>query len=150
MKEENKIIDEYGRETGFTVPDGYFDALYKKVSSELPPMEMSEPQVNRTFWQKVKPYVYLAAMFAGIWAMMNVFNRVSPVNGLSLDNPPENIAMAMTDSEINDMAVMSHSVSDFELEEEVGSEYKTMEEFEKAFGYELEPEYASISVDIEE
>lgn len=146
MKEEDKLIEKYGRGSGFSVPDGYFETMRKEVAEKLPPLSMPEFPVNRTFWGKVKPYVYLAAMFAGIWVMMNIFNRVSPVDNLNLDNPPENIAIAMADMEISEIAGLPKSVSDFQIESEVSEQYASIEEFEEAFDYDFKDEYADIKI----
>lgn len=61
-----------------TVPEGYFDNFVAKMSESLPdeaPMALPEPK--RTFWNKVRPYAYMAAMFAGIWCMMKMFGMLS-------------------------------------------------------------------------
>ena len=36
MKAEDKIRQRYGSDTGFSVPDGYFDQVFAKIGSELP------------------------------------------------------------------------------------------------------------------
>lgn len=43
----------------------------------------------RTIWQKVRPYVYMAAMFAGIWLMLQMFAMMGSPKALTPmgDNP---------------------------------------------------------------
>ncbi len=146
MKEEDKILQEFGRTTGFEVPEGYFDKMRAEVMEKLPPMEMPEPMVNRSFWQKVKPYVYLAAMFAGIWMMMNMFNRVMPFDRVNLEQLPEHIAMAMTESDVSDLVPDEGFVDEYDLVEDVVEQYSDIDEFEKDFGYEFEPEYSEMDI----
>lgn len=79
MKETNDILDKIGRRSGMTVPEGYFDSFVAKMSESLPdmPEQVNEPEPQRTFWQRVRPYTYMAAMFAGIWCMMKMFGMLS-------------------------------------------------------------------------
>lgn len=57
---------------GMTVPEGYFADFATRMMAQLP--EREEPKVlPRTWWQRVRPYAYLAAMFAGIWCMLQIF-----------------------------------------------------------------------------
>ncbi len=78
------------RRHGMTVPEGYFQDFAKRMEESLPDVvpgaETSDVQAQarprRTVWQKIRPYVYMAAMFAGVWCMMKVFDhvRTCPVN----------------------------------------------------------------------
>ena len=56
-------------QSGFRLPDGYFDALTQRVMDRLPSDEASlsaAPQPEEiTLWQRVRPWIYLAALFAG-------------------------------------------------------------------------------------
>lgn len=56
-----------------TVPEGYFDGLTAQIMSRLPEQPAVVQPKRRTPWQIIRPYVYMAAMFAGIWLMMNMF-----------------------------------------------------------------------------
>lgn len=145
---DDKILkDKYGNRGGWTVPEGYFDSVYKEIESKLPPYVEGPKRADMSRWQRLKPYVYLAAMFAGIWMMMQVFHRVSSSADMSLENPPEQIALAMAEAVPGDVYLVPKSMSDFELESEVSGNYSNMEDFERDFGYEFEPEYADIDFD---
>ena len=62
---------------GYKVPEGYFESFSQRMEQILPERpeitREQQPEVDRTFWQKIRPYVYMAAMFAGIWLMLNMF-----------------------------------------------------------------------------
>ncbi|MBD5229190.1 MAG: hypothetical protein HDS69_04035 [Bacteroidales bacterium] len=80
MKETNDILDKIGRRDGMTVPEGYFDSFISRMSESLPeaaPADILAPEPRRSFWHKVRPYAYMAAMFAGIWCMMKMFGILS-------------------------------------------------------------------------
>lgn len=133
-KIEEHLVEKYGREGGWKVPDGYFGKLGEEIMTQLPPYPEAPRVPKMTKWQRVRPYVYLAAMFAGIWCMMQVFYRVSGGDRISLDNPPVQIAQIMTDSEITDvMYFPSDMISEVALEQEVSDSYTDMEEFAADF-----------------
>ena len=73
----DSILDRVDRQTGMTVPDGYFESFAARMKDSLPeqPWEKESSGANvlpRSVWQRVRPYVYMAAMFAGIWLLMNI------------------------------------------------------------------------------
>lgn len=145
MHQEEILKQKYGSDTGFRVPEGYFEELNKRILSELPPYKEAPKSVPLSMWQRVKPYVYLAAMFVGIWIMMKVFHNVSTSDRLNLDNPPAAIVQALESSSFDEMMLFSTD-SDYELEKEVSAHYDSMEDFEADFGYPLLPEYETITI----
>lgn len=72
----NDIFDKAGRRSGMTVPEGFFEDFNRRMAASLPEQEWEKaPKVTkRTRWQAIRPYVYLAAMFMGIWCMMQMFD----------------------------------------------------------------------------
>lgn len=146
MKEEDKLIDKYGRKGPWAVPDGYFESVTSEVMSKLPEYPSAPKAVKLSTWQRMKPYVYLAAMFAGIWCMMQIFHHASNVGTLNLDNPPEHIAAYIGEMDSDDAFLLPSSLSDIELIDEMNGYSDSLEDFEKDFGYELKPEYANIDI----
>ncbi|MDE6417791.1 MAG: hypothetical protein K2K49_01090 [Duncaniella sp.] len=85
----NDILDKAGRNDGFTVPEGYFEDFAARMEARLPRREWEDrgPRVvPRSFWQQVRPYVYMAAMFVGVWMMMHVFDLMRSSQGLGIEN----------------------------------------------------------------
>ena len=146
MSREDQLLNRYGRRTGMEVPEGYFEDFVLQMQRKLPVYpEKPRPQLLSR-WQRIKPYVYLAAMFAGIWCMMKMFHMASEnAQTLSLDNPPQSLVAAVEASD--PVEYYDYSLSDYELEYEVSGSYDDMTEFEQDFGYTLQPEYASIEID---
>ncbi|MDE7179615.1 MAG: hypothetical protein K2N88_00225 [Muribaculaceae bacterium] len=141
MKEEEKIIARFGRKGPWSVPEGYFDSLSQEIAAKLPEMPEAEKPAKLTPWQRVKPYAYLAAMFAGIWCMMQMFHHISGVGTLSLDNPPEHIAALMADEDAEVSYSLPSAFSDAELIEEISSQYSDIDQFKEDFGVEIESKY---------
>lgn len=74
MKNENsKILEKLGKEPGFKVPDNFFNDFNAKMMEALPEVKITEEE-KPTMWVRVRPFVYMAAMFAGVWLMMNIFS----------------------------------------------------------------------------
>lgn len=138
MRDIDKIKERYGNRGGWTVPEGYFENLYAELEKKLPEYRQAPKAPDLSLWQRVKPYVYMAAMFAGIWLMMKVFHNVSAPGELSLDNPPAQIALAMQNSDVSGDAYFftMPALHDIQLEEDILSDYKSFEEFERDFNSE--------------
>lgn len=75
MSKESEILGRAAHRDGMTVPEGYFDEFASRMSAMLPDRpELAAPVVApRSLWQRVRPYVYMAAMFAGVWCMLKMF-----------------------------------------------------------------------------
>lgn len=146
IREEQKLLEKYGKSGAWKVPEGYFESVYKEIHSKLPPYKSAMKAPDMSLWQRVKPYVYLAAMFAGIWLMMKVFHNATGGVELSLENPPAQVAVAMSEPDVADYYLSSETYSDMAMEEEVGESYGDIKDFEVDFDYKFEPQYASMVI----
>lgn len=112
-QEDSTILTKYGKDSGFKVPENYFDDFNKKMAAMLPDIEITPVDIKPTMWQRIKPLAYLAAMFAGVWCMMTVFNHF---NGVSNVNSVGAVAEKLhSDSRNLDEFIMSGSVSDYDI-----------------------------------
>ena len=71
MKDEDKLIERYGKKQPFTMPEGYLEQLHEQLMSNLPetqPIATTEAKV--TLMTRIKPLLYMAAMFVGIVFMV--------------------------------------------------------------------------------
>lgn len=72
MNEEERLRQQYGKKNPFKVPDGYFERLTDTVMSRLPETEPKvQPPVS--VWEKVRPWLYMAAMFVGLMFTIRMF-----------------------------------------------------------------------------
>ncbi len=71
--EDSKILEKFGKNPGFKVPENYFTEFNSKLIDSLPEVKITE-EVKPTLWVRVRPFIYMAAMFAGVWLMMNIFS----------------------------------------------------------------------------
>ena len=90
MQEEDNILKKVGKENVFRVPDGYFENLTSEVMSRLP--EKETPAIIKrepTKWERIKPWVYMTAMFVGAALIIRVASTErTPVNDrMAMDEP---------------------------------------------------------------
>lgn len=86
-QEDSEILKGIGKETGFKVPENYFEEFNKRMMNSLPPIEIKEEKKKvetPSMWVRVRPYLYAAATFAGIWCMMTVFNNMNGTSSRSM------------------------------------------------------------------
>lgn len=100
MAQNNENILEQARKrglatpsAGMTVPEGYFASFAERMSSQLPERPEIEQEakivVPKTTWEKVRTYVYMAAMFAGIWLMLQMVTLIVGQSNLTpIDSNP--------------------------------------------------------------
>lgn len=108
---------------GLTVPDGYFEDFATRMAASLPfrqeldvPVESRKPAAN-TRWLRVRPYVYMAAMFAGAWCLIKMFTLMSPTGkDVSISNYPA-LSVALEDERFIDEYVID-GVSSYDIMEE--------------------------------
>lgn len=102
MKTESDILSSVNRQSGMTVPDGYFESFLARMETEIPQNAPVTAPAPRTFWQQIRPYAYLAAMFAGIWCMLQMFNIMGSHASSSIDSNPVLAEALDNESFVND------------------------------------------------
>lgn len=107
MNEELDIIKKCGKENPFKVPEGYFEDFTSNLMAQLQTEEatmveagLAEPRI--TPWQRIKPWIYLAAMFIGMIVCVRVVLGEQPTT------PAENIGnITALDFDLSDFEEMS-------------------------------------------
>lgn len=131
MKKGDDILKKINRNDGMTVPEGFFEDFAAKMEAMLPERpEAEQPRriEHRTTWQRIRPYVYMAAMFAGIWCMLKMFTMMGPGNiDLSIDKNH-----ILTDALSDDNFVYEYIIDDLndsELFDEMYNDSISVEDF---------------------
>ena len=73
MGKEENILRKVGTKNPFRVPDHYFEEVTQEIMSRLPEKEPMPTMAEPTLWERVKPWVYMAAMFCGIMLSVRLF-----------------------------------------------------------------------------
>ena len=92
MKEDTELKNRLGNENPFKVPEGYFENIVPEIMKQLPEAKVQESS-EISMWEKVKPWVYMVAMFCGLMFGLRVMMMDKP---LSRDTVSSNVSM--TDS----------------------------------------------------
>ena len=79
MKEDTELKNRVGKENPFKVPEGYFENIVPEIMKQLPETEVQE-KVEVTMWERVKPWVYMVAMFCGLMFGLRVMMNDRPVS----------------------------------------------------------------------
>ena len=98
MKEDTELKNRIGKDNPFKVPDGYFENLVPEIMKQLPETEAYEAK-EISLWERVKPWVYMVAMFCGIMFGPRVMMKGRAVHS---ENEMENISSADSIQEIPD------------------------------------------------
>ena len=69
----------------FKTPSGYLDQLPELIMVQLPEKEKVETPVI-SLWDRIKPWVYMAAMFVGIALMLKIFVRPASMHNILAEN----------------------------------------------------------------
>jgi hypothetical protein len=73
MKEEDKLFRKIGTDNPFSVPDGYFEQMTSELMDKLPEMKPVIAEMKEASrWERLKPLLYMAAMFVGAALIINV------------------------------------------------------------------------------
>ncbi|MGL5959059.1 MAG: hypothetical protein ACRCZY_07325 [Phocaeicola sp.] len=108
MKEENDIRKKCGTDNPFEVPAGYFEGFTKQLMEKIPEKQLVEEPVI-TFWQRSKPWVYMAAMFVGMMFTIKIFVG-TPVSSEETPFLTDVEAVDLSDDEVEEM--MNYSMID--------------------------------------
>lgn len=120
---QNNPLERLAGRDGMTVPEGYFADFARRMAAELPPRpEIEDPsviqaaQLNRSFWQRVRPYAYMAAMFAGIWLMLQLFGLFSkPVSLSPMESNPVLAEAFMNDDFVSDYFIGQAGMDEWDV-----------------------------------
>jgi hypothetical protein len=72
-------IDELRDRQPFRVPEGYFEGFTDDFMRRLPQRKASETKVI-SLYDRIKPWLYIAAVFAGIIILFNIFTKTFDSN----------------------------------------------------------------------
>ena len=73
MAKEDKILQNIGKKNPFTVPEHYFEDFTQELMDKLPAKETILQAEESTLWLRIKPWLYMAAMFCGIMLSVRIF-----------------------------------------------------------------------------
>lgn len=119
MKEEDKLLKKVGTGNPFTVPEGYFEHLTSGVMNKLPEQEAPQFVMKKTTtWDRVKPWVYMAAMFVGAALIIQVASyNPNPFEGETTSTVASTTVSAEADSEADYDEYINYAVTQTMMDE---------------------------------
>ena len=81
MKTKFNILQEVNEGNPFKIPENYFARFNEEIMHRLPEKEYVPPR-KVSLWEKARPWVYLAAMLAGLYVTINFLTRSPGEGGL--------------------------------------------------------------------
>lgn len=96
MKEEDNLLKKIGTENPFRVPEGYFEGFTSDLMSRLPEKEKTDIHREPTTWERVRPWLYMAAMFIGAALIIRVASSVNE----KVPEVQQQVAVDDTDTEL--------------------------------------------------
>ncbi len=71
MNTDSELKAQFGTKPPYKVPEGYFEQFHEQLMSRLPEATPeAAPEAKITLMTRIKPLLYLAAMFVGIVFLM--------------------------------------------------------------------------------
>ncbi|MEG1538551.1 MAG: hypothetical protein RR383_01230 [Muribaculaceae bacterium] len=117
------------KDPGFKVPDNYFNDFAERMTKSLPEREFTI-ETPPSLWHRARPWIYMAAMFVGIWCMMKVFTTMRDDSSDNTINP--SIAEAFKNESFVDDYVLTDDFDEYELLQEM---YEDSVNVGAAFGH---------------
>ena len=68
----NIKLDSIEKINPFKIPENYFENFIADTMSKLPEHPVEQPEAV-SLWERVQPWIYMTAMFAGIALMISLF-----------------------------------------------------------------------------
>ena len=72
MDKKRILLKDLPKVDPFKVPEGYFENFTNGIMSQLQDVDQ-EKSTTVNLWHRVRPWIYMAAMFTGIALMIRVF-----------------------------------------------------------------------------
>jgi hypothetical protein len=100
MDTNNNKLEKFGDKNPFCVPDRYFESFAENMMNRLPDLPAEQPKVI-SIYDRVKPWLYMAAVFAGLIILFNVLDKTL---GISPDDnsPLEKATLPVLSSEADE------------------------------------------------
>jgi hypothetical protein len=100
--EKNKL-DMFRERQPFRIPDGYFDGFTEEFMNRLPNRPKSAEAKVITLYDRLMPWLYLAASFIGIIILFNIFSKDKDVVMIEDNSVPDAIVLSESAFEAEDL-----------------------------------------------
>ena len=116
MEKEKSTLDELMSRQPFRVPEGFFEGFAEELMSRLPDKTVSEEPEKISIFTRMKPFLYLAAMFVGAMIMINIIGQKKAGSPENDKGTPDSAGLV---SSVNDPAGINEDAEFLEYIEEM-------------------------------
>jgi len=95
---EKNIIEKLRDRQPFLVPESYFEDFTDDLMRRLPKKIAPESKVI-SIYDRIKPWLYMAAIFVGIIILINVYNKTSTISEDRYNNVLSAVRVDVEDSD---------------------------------------------------
>ena len=113
MNAEDELRKKIGKENPFKVPEGYFADFTSKMMDKLPEKMQVPENARVSTWTKLKPLLYMAAMFVGAALIIRVASSRYESSSKNMASTDED-SVVISD-EMIDYAVAGTRMDDYSL-----------------------------------
>ena len=73
MDKKKILLKDIAKVDPFKTPEGYFENFTNGIMSQLPDVVRDDSNNVNVVWHRVRPWIYMAAMFTGMALMIRLF-----------------------------------------------------------------------------
>lgn len=134
MKKEDCNLKNMTKENPFRVPEGYMEGLTARIMKQIPEETPQAVPQTVSLMDKIRPFIYLAAMFAGLGLFFEAVTyldnseeeTIAPDSLLVSTDIPNNSLFTVQSEEINEdeeyLAYIENQYADALIQEELDNE----------------------------
>lgn len=118
MKDERNNLERLKGKNPFAVPEGYLEGLPAQIMSGLPEKPRQETAKRVSLAERVRPWLYMAAVFAGLGLFFKAIMTVLPSDGMQADP-----LLVKTDMPADSLDMPEETTEDEEYLEYIEAQY---------------------------
>ena len=112
METKKQTLADISKEVPFKVPENYFAQFNESIMAKLP--EKEAPVIRKiTLWEKSKPFVYMAAMFLGLFFTIKILITSTDPNPSNQNTASISIEEYWSDVEISEEEFFNYIETQF-------------------------------------
>ncbi|MDR0795914.1 MAG: hypothetical protein LBE79_07700 [Tannerella sp.] len=125
MKPKQNILDELKGKNPFKTPSGYIEDLTIQIMSRIPDLTYKETKVI-SLRDRIRPWMYVAAVFAGLLICFRVFLFPAQQTGQAVDSNlllqtlvSDELMFPISDDDLDFLDYLENQYVNIELAEEI-------------------------------
>lgn len=119
MKDERNNLESLKGKNPFSVPEGYLEGLTTQIMSQLPEKPRTEQTKQISLMERVRPWLYMAAVFAGLGLFFKGIVSILP----SSTEPASNSLLVKTEISADSLNSLEGTEEDEEYLEYIETQY---------------------------